>query len=184
MMMALPFLVNSSLSFIYFGRVPRTVNTAMVKRSSTATSLSVISAGPEDRARKVGVAYSNTSRFLMLTSSPLHQRMIPYVSHPVYMHGIYRYKRSRLVRAEGCSNLVCGMYLKCRPVLKYTQSSHIGNNFQVQNHSAVGLCMVAQGEGAKVSGETAQSIPTTCGNYLLLCSHVGKLLDRSDPPKL
>ena len=120
----------------------------------------------------------------MLTSSPLHQRMIPYVSHPIYMHGIYRYKGSRLVRAEGCSNLVCGMYLKCRPVLKYTQSSHIGSIFQVQNHSAVGFCMVAQGEGAKVSGETARSIPTTCGNYLLLCSHVGKLLYRSDPPKL
>ena len=120
----------------------------------------------------------------MLTSSSLHQRMIPYVSHPIYMHGIYRYKRSRLVRAEGCSNLVCGMYLKCRPVLKYTQSTHIGSIFQVQNHSVVGLCMFAQGEGAKVSGETAQSIPTTCGNYLLLCSHVGKLLDRSDPPKL
>ena len=44
--------------------------------------------------------------------------------------------------------------------------------------------MVAQGEGAKVSGETVQSIPTTCGKYLILCSHVGKLLDRSDPPKL
>ena len=60
----------------------------MVKRASTATLLSVISAGPEDRARKVGVAYSNTSRFLMLTSSPLHQRMIPYVSHPVCMEYI------------------------------------------------------------------------------------------------
>ena len=44
--------------------------------------------------------------------------------------------------------------------------------------------MVAQGEGAKVSGETAQSNPTTCGNYLLFCSHVGKLLYRFDPPKL
>ena len=143
----------------------------MVKRSSTATSLSVISAGPEDRARKVGVAYSITSRFLMLTSSPLHQRMIPYVSHPIYMHGIYRYKRSRLVRAEGCSNLVCGMYLKCRPVLKYTQSSHIGSIFQVQNHSAVGLCMVAQGEGAKVSGETAQLVVTTCFSVPMWVNH-------------
>ena len=58
----------------------------MVKRSSTATLSSVISAGPEDIARKVGVASSNTFQVSDADLFPLVPKDDT-ISHPIYMVG-------------------------------------------------------------------------------------------------
>ena len=197
---ALPFLVNF---FIYVGRSLVRSYSKMVKRTSTATSSSVISAGPEDRVRKVGVASSDNFQVSHAELFPLFPFV--YLYHTPYIcMNIYR-KRSSTVRAKGCSNLVCGdvglpKVLTCpksHPELldfhthcwchgqdnhvcvycmqNHLLVAHIDIIFQVQNHSAVSLFMVARGEGANVLGESAQGILTICGDYFLFCFQVGEV---------
>ena len=112
-------------------------------------------------------------------------------------------KRSGLFRVKGCSNLLRGDVPKVSTCPKshlelldvyhhycchgqdnqvcvycpqnHLLVAHIDSILQVQNHSAVSLFMVARGEGAKVSGEMAQGILTTCSDYLLLCFKVGEV---------
>ena len=117
-------------------------------------------------------------------------------------------KRSRLVRAKGCSNLLCrdvpkvsncpkshpellDVYLHCCCHGQDNQVycpqnrllvAHIYSILQVQNHSAVSLFMVVRDEGAKVSGEIAQGILTICGDYLLVCLKVGEVYCQEGKP--
>ena len=92
----------------------------MVSGSSTGTLKSVFTSRPEDRPRKVGIASSNTFQVS-------HVDFLPFVpkddtvSHPVYAWNIGRNRDLSGSRDVAIS--CAGMYLKCRPVPKATQSS-------------------------------------------------------------